>query len=196
MPAGSCPPRALILPASLAMVTRLELDWDLGLFLPPEQHAKEADQRAVLQRRLALLPRTFPALQRLAVSFRKGSYGRVPKVSYGVIYTVSDEMLCLMADEMHLVLLVPHHAMAQQLPRLEHMAVYLPFWPSQSLMDWAARRGLYLEPDEGRYRKRFWWAPERANAADENKDARDIVASQALPRTPRNGFWVCVSARG
>ena len=150
--------RVLVPPQHLALLTKLELVWAWALFCSPTFAQQQTAQRADMMRNLDLLPRAFPNLVTLYLSFSNALYHRsIPPDA------------CL--NEIDDTLLLPPSAMMGQFSKLQSKKciVELPTntaWPLISQSGGSVHKKDYRGPSWDRIRA--WWEPDGSGNENEN----------------------------
>ncbi|KAK3935702.1 hypothetical protein QBC46DRAFT_396872 [Diplogelasinospora grovesii] len=177
--------RVLVPPHRLVLLTKLELVWDWALFVRPEDVEQQTVHRAGMVRSLGLLPRAFPNLVTIFISYSDILYRRPIR---------PDEYLAEIDHE----LLLPLSEMVSQFSRLRKCVVELPTSTFRPLMSRAQRSG--NEVDKGRSWQdvRFWWEPDCCNMKGDGAGSTDATLETSGENQPeqkhtlkgRAGFWV------
>ncbi|KAH8896312.1 hypothetical protein GQ53DRAFT_778957 [Thozetella sp. PMI_491] len=162
--------RVLVPPNHLAYITRLELVWGWTLFTRPEYAEQQNTHRTDMVRSLDLLPRAFPNLVSIFISYSDNLYRR----------NIRPEEFFAEVDSN---LLAPHSEMATRLTRLEKCIVELPTNTFRPLMARAEKSGNKIDKGRSWQDVRFWWEPGRHIDENGAKQQQQLQGS-------RIGFWV------
>lgn len=144
--ASSSPsPRRVLVPTNLmSVITKLELIWTWKLFAHPNGLKKQTLDRAHMASHLHLLPKAFPMLVTLYISYTDHLYGRREH---------PERYLAEIDDE----LLSPLATMAGQLPRLKRCLVELPTNTFDVLLERAERAKSNIVKRRLRSQDEFEW---------------------------------------
>lgn len=187
LPASSDSPlrqRVIVPPHRLTLVTRLELVWDWALFIRPEDIEQQTVHRADMARSLGLLPRAFPNLVTIFISY-SDMLCRRPISPDGYLGEIDSELLLPISD------------MLREFSGLSRCVVELPTCTFLPLLSRAQKRG--NEVDKGRSWQdvRFWWEPDRdieeksVASTDETLETSGESPPEQKHRVKgRAGFWV------
>ncbi|EFX05706.1 hypothetical protein CMQ_3775 [Grosmannia clavigera kw1407] len=139
--------RILVPPRQMALLTKLELVWQWTLFMRPDQVKAQSANRSEMARSFDLLPRTFPHLLTLYISYLDGLYDR----------SVRPEEY---EAEIEQELFLPLHQMACRFGRLGKCIVEIPTVVFQPLLARAKKGGNEIDQGHSYHDVRFWWQPE------------------------------------
>jgi hypothetical protein len=172
--------RVIVPPHRLTLVTKLELVWDWALFIRPEDVEQQTVHRADMARSLGLLPRAFPNLVAVFISYSDMLYRR-PISPDAYLGEIDHELL------------LPLSGMLREFSGLSQCVVELPTCTFRPLWSRAQRSG--NEVDKGRSWQdvRFWWEPDRD--IEEKRVGRLESSGENAPEEThrvkgRAGFWV------
>jgi hypothetical protein len=176
--------RVLVPPDRLMLLTKLELVWDWALFIRSEDVEQQTAHRVDMLRSLSLLPRAFPNLVTIFISYSDILYKR----------PIRPEVYMAEIDR---ELLVPLSEMVSQFSRLNRCVVELPTNTFGPLMSRAQRSG--SEVDKGRSWQdvRIWWEPgcntREGGFGSTDETLEPCGEDQLEPKhrlKGRAGFWV------
>lgn len=176
--------RVLVLPHRLTLITKLELVWDWALFIRPEDVEQQTVHRADMARSLGLLPRAFPNLVTLFISYSDVLYRRpISPNTY--------------LDEIDHELLLPLSDMLREFSGLCQCVVELPTCIFRPLLSRAQRSGNEVDKGRSWQDARFWWEPDRdigekrvAGTDETLKPSGESQPEQKHRVKSRAGFWV------
>ncbi|OIW22891.1 hypothetical protein CONLIGDRAFT_674636 [Coniochaeta ligniaria NRRL 30616] len=176
--------RVLVPPHRLVLLTKLELVWDWALFIRPEDNEQQTAHRADMVQSLGLLPRAFPNLVTIFISYSDVLYRR----------PISPDKYL---GEIDRELLLPLSEMVSQFSRLDQCVVELPTCTFRPLMSRAQRSGTEVDKGRSWQDTRFWWEPD-CNVKEEGAGSTDETPETSRENQPdqkdrlkgRVGFWV------